>query len=333
MEQQSEPLTWQLLLKRCIEIPAERDLLAEAVGVNSITLQRWASRVSRPRHENMLALLHAMKPERSADFLRLAITDFPNLLGKSQVTEPVALSLSSEFYASVLYALSLTPLPMYRQTVQRLILQQAVKQFDPHYQGISINLVCCMPPRVGRTRVRSLREVSGKGTWPWAHDLEQKTMFLGAESLVGHMLTQSRPLVINSRQEITFFPANWTQHECSVAAFPILWQARVAGGLLVSSALEGFFTAERVSLLEHYSYLAALIFKPEEFYQLSDIDLGMMPSEDAQIPYFRDFHQRISQKFADALLTENRITLQEARELVWQDLEDELLRIIPQNTD
>ncbi len=248
------------------------------------------------------------------------------MLQENPLLEQVQQELPAEFYERVLSALALTPLPMCRQTVQDIIFRQILEQFDPDRRGLSVSLVCCVLPRQGG-KVRSLREVGGLGTPPWKPDLAQKTMFLGAESLVGHIIDGSRPGVINSRDEMTFFPANWTAYEQSAAAFPLSRAANMAGGLLISSAQEQFFTPSRVSLLERYAHLASLIFESGEFYKAEEIDLRMMPSEEKQAPYFRNFNQRVSQKFAEAVATHGQITLQEARLLAWQDIEGELLQV------
>ena len=325
MEKRPEPSTWQEYLGRMIEETQMKEHLAEATHVRTITLQRWATGISKPRDDNMRTLLKILPIEHYVPFLRLISIDFPDLSVEGPELEQVRHDLPAEFYARVLSALALTPLPMARQTVQDLLFRQALEQLDPDRRGLSISLVCCVPPRAGN-KVRSLREVGGLGTPPWPPDLAQKTMFLGAESLVGHIISRSRYGVINSRDELTFFPANWTEKEQSVAAFCIARYTRVAGALLVSSAREHFFTPSRVALLEHYSHLAALIFEPWEFYDLSALDLKMMPSETIQAPYFHDFNQRVSRQFADAIAEHRQITLQEARQLIWQDLEEELLQ-------
>lgn len=329
MEKRHEPSTWQEYLGQLIEETQTRERMAEAVHVRPITLQRWASGVSKPRDENMRTLLKILPAEHSIAFLRLVTVDFPDLPLEDQAFEQVHPDLPSEFYSRVLSALALTPLPMARQTVQDLIFRQVLDQLDPDRQGMSVSLVCCVLPRHGE-KVRSLREIGGLGTPPWPSDLTQKTMFLGAESLVGHVISTMRYNVINSRDEPTFLPANWTEHERSVAAFPISRFARVAGGLLISSARENFFTEPRIHLLERYAHLAALIFEPGEFYDMSALDLRMMPREKIQAPYFRDFNQRVSRKFAEAIAERQQITLQEARQRTWQDLEDELLQVFLQ---
>lgn len=326
MEKDHEPSTWQEFLGQLIDNTQERERIAEAAHVRTITLQRWASGSSRPRDENMRTLLRVLPSENQVAFAQLVAVDFPGLLQENSLLDQAQQEVPAEFYARVLSALALTPAPMCRQTVQDLIFRQILEQFDPDRRGMSVSLVCCVPSRHGG-KVRSLREVGGMGTPPWKPDLAQKTMFLGAESLVGHVIGTARPDFINSKHEITFLPANWTSFEESVAAFPLCRMANVAGGLLVSSKQEQFFTPARVSLLERYAHLTALIFEPAEFYKLEDIDLRIMPAEEKQAPYFRDFNQRVSQKFAEAIAAHSQITLQEARLLAWQDIEAELLQV------
>jgi transcriptional regulator with XRE-family HTH domain len=321
-----EPATWQEYLRLLIEDTQTRERIAEAAHVRPITLQRWAGGVSRPRDENIRLLLRVLPVEHYAAFLRLAAVDFPDLLLEDQAIEQVQQELPPEFYARVLSALALTPLPVARQTVQELIFRQVLGQLDPDRQGLSVSLVSCVPPPHGE-KVRSLREVGGLGTPPWPSDLTQRTMFLGAESLVGHVISHMRSEKINSRDEFTFLLANWTTHERSVAAFPISRFARVAGGLLVSSSREYFFTESRMRLLERYAHLAALIFEQEEFYDVNALDLRIMPPEEVQRPYFHDFNRRVSRKFAEAIAERRQITLQEARQRTWQDLENELLQV------
>jgi hypothetical protein len=326
MEKRQEASTWQEFLGQIIEDVTTRERIAEAAHMRSITLQRWASGFSKPREENMRTLLKVLPSDSYALFSRLVAVDFPDLLLEDPTIEQAHQELPSEFYARVLSALALTPAPMCRQTVQDLIFRQVLEQLDPERRGLSVSLVCCVLPRAGG-QVRSLREVGGVGTLPWPSDLAQRTMFLGAESLVGHIMSTAHYGVINSRNETTFLPANWTEHEQSVAAFPISRCTRVAGCLLVSSAREHFFTSNRISLLERYAHLAALIFEPGEFYDFRAIDLRMMPSERIQLPYFRDFNQRVSRKLAEAITEHRQLGLQEAHQLIWQDLEAELLQV------
>lgn len=246
-----EPSTWQELLGRLISSSPERDRLAAAVRVRSITLQRWAEGSSRPRNENVRMLLKMLPRSVYPLFLRLLLLDFPELAQEELPEEHFPQVLPAEFYRRAMSNLALTPQPMYRQSMQDLILQQILEHLDPDRHGLSIALAVCVPPRLGN-KVRSLREIGGLATPPWPHNLPEKPLFLGAESLVGYAISKACSCVVNSSSEITFFPVHWTEHERSAAAFPIFRQGRVAGGLIVSSVQEFFFTAPRLAVIEDY---------------------------------------------------------------------------------
>lgn len=321
-----EATTWRELLGQLIADPQERSRLALAARVRPTTLQRWVEGINRPHTENLLMLLHNLAPETYMLFLRLLLVDFPTLRGERLPEKHVMQMIPGEFYARALSNLALTPQPLCRQSMQDLILQQILVHLDSERHGLLVSLAVCVPPRDGQ-KVRSLCERDGMGTSPWPRDLSEKLCFLGSESLAGYTVKQMRPLVINSRDEITILPAHWTDHERSVAAFPILRHARIAGGLLVSSARDFFFTPAHLAIIEEYSYLISSIFDDEEFFDPTQIELMMMPRYALQLPYFVGYARRVSQKFADASALGQRTILQRARELVSQDLEDVLLRV------
>jgi GAF domain-containing protein len=257
--------------------------------------------------------------------MRLLLRSFPELLQDMLPQERLCQTIPSEFYARALSNLARTPQPMYRLSMQDLLLQQQLEQLDPDRRGLAVGIVVCIPPRTGG-KVRSLRELGGLGTPPWPANLTARPLFLGAESLVGYAVQHLRPFVVNSKEEMTFLPARWTEFERSMAAFPILLRARVVGGLLVSSAQEFFFTETRLSILEGYAHLASCLFEQEEAFDPADIDLQIMPSTAQQRPYFQDCNQRVSQKFAELISEKRQVTVQEVRQLIWQEIEERLLQ-------
>lgn len=327
MEKQQD-LTWRDLLGRMITNVRERRRLAEAASVNVATLRRWVKESTMPREEHLEHLLAALPAEIYPTFLRLASLEFPGLSQTNghRREEPAPPEVPSEFYRRILEAFTLTPWPIYHQAVQDLVFQQLMELLDPERHGLAISIIRCMPPNASG-RVLSLREIGGMGTHPWKRDLEQKMFFFGAESLVGLAVGRCSSCVVNSRNELTFYPAHWTEYENSAAALPILRHARVAGGLVASSAREGFFTSGPVAILEYYADLASLLFEPEDFYASESIQLRIMPLYHRQTPLFRDFNQRVSRKFTEALGEGRQLTLYEARLAVWQDLETELLAL------
>jgi len=263
MSSLQEPATWQEFLGQLIADHKQRERLAEAIRVRPVTLQRWAEGVSRPREENIRALLKKLPAETYPLFMRLLLRSFPELLQDELPEERLDHKIPSEFYARALSNQALTPQPMNRLAMQDLLFQQQLEHLDPDRQGLAVSIAVCVPPRFSR-KVRSLREIGGLATPPWPPNLAKRPRFLGAESLVGHAVRHMRPFVINSKEEMTVFPANWTEFERSTAAFPILLRARIIGGLIVSSAQEFFFTDPRLSIIEAYSHLASCIFEMEE---------------------------------------------------------------------
>lgn len=330
MSNLQEASTWQEFLGQLIENPQEKQRIAAAVRVRPITLQRWAEGVSRPRDENISMLLKVLPAGSYLFFMRLLIADFPHLVQEELPVERFLMHIPSEFYARALNVLTFTPYPLCRQAIQDLILQQCLEHLDPERRGLFISVVTCVPPRRGRI-VRSLREIDGLGTPPWSRTPAEKTIFLGAESLVGYAVGEMAQCVVNTRDEVTIFPVRWTEHERSAAAFPIMRHGKIAGALVVASAQECFFTKVHIAVLEAYSYLASLMFEPEEFFDAQEIALETMPAYELQAPYFVGYNRRISEKFAEAHSQGTPITLREARQFVWQDLEEVLLQAFWEN--
>jgi len=327
MDGHREPATWQEFLGQLIASTQERARLATAIRVRPITLQRWAEGISRPRDTHIRALVKNLPSGVYTLFMHLLVIDFPELLQETLPEVHFAQKLPPEFYARALRNLALTPQPLYRQSMQDLLLQQALQHLDPDRQGLAITLAVCTLPRAG-CKVRSLHEIAGLATPPWPYNVVENLLFLGAESLVGYAITHVRATVINDREELTLFPAHWTEHERSAAAFPILRHAQIAGGLIVASAQEYFFTPPRLALLEAYAHLAACLFEPADFFASEEIALRIMPVSTLQRPYFAGYTRRVLQKFAEANAKgEQQVTLPRVRQLVWQDLEDVLLHV------
>jgi hypothetical protein len=156
--------------------------------------------------------------------------------------------------------------------------------------------------------------------------LRQHTIFLGAESLCGLAVMRSRLVVVHDRQgSHELIPAHWVTHEQSAAAYPLLHQAQVAGCLLLSGAHPYQLTETHLAVMQSYANLLALAFSPTDFFDLQDVELLPMPPYATQAPYFEHFQQRVTQKLTQAAMTAHPITLHEAQEQVWQEIEAELL--------
>jgi hypothetical protein len=318
---------WQDLLKVIIRNPQERQRMAREMHMNPLTLSRWAGNESQPRSENIRLLLKAVPREYVEAFLPLLIESFPEIEYDLSADREVPAHPLPEFYARVLNAYAHTPPALLPQSLFDLILQQALAQLDPNRQGMAISIVSCVNPRDGEI-VRSLREIGGIGTPPWKRDLGQSTIFLGIESLAGAAVHSARIVAVKSREEkFSLSAVHWVQFEQSAIAAPIARHTDIAGCLVVSSAHPAHFTPEDEALVERYAHLMSLGFEAEQFYPSSHIQLRMMPPYEDQVPYFQKFHARVQQKFAEGMRNQQEVTLHKAQALVWQEIEEELLRL------
>jgi hypothetical protein len=99
-------------------------------------------------------------------------------------------------------------------------------------------------------------------------------------------------------------------------------QTRIAGSLLIASNQPDAFSETHHKLIERYAHLMALAFEPHAFFDLKDIFLHTIPAYFQQRSHFQQFRQR-------TLQTAQRrgLTLKEAQERVWQEIEEELIQL------
>jgi transcriptional regulator with GAF, ATPase, and Fis domain len=115
---------------------------------------------------------------------------------------------------------------------------------------------------------------------------------------------------------------HWGEHEQSVLAYPLMFQTRVAGSLLIACAQPDAFSEVHHKLIECYAHLMALAFEPDAFFDLKNIALRIMPPSSRQEPFFSQFRQRVFQTARCQCLT-----LSKAQERVWQEIEEELIQL------
>jgi transcriptional regulator with XRE-family HTH domain len=317
-----QPATWRELLRSSIENSQERQRVASELGVNPMTLMRWANGESVPRSENLRRLLSALPQHRDhlIELIEQEFEDFAAVM-RDEGRQGELTVIPSEFYERVLHTCASTPQSLLFPLLWDLILQQALEQLDPRRQGMAITVATCMPLSTDQ-KVRSLRERIGRGTPPWRRDLEQVVIFLGVESLAGYVISSLHFEVNqNLRDEHSRFPGYRGPWEESAAAVPIMSMGKVAGSLLVSSTQRDYFLSTRCKLIESYAELIALAFAPEDFYEPQQISLGILPAYEVQRPYLSEFRKRVL-----AVMQQHSMRIFEAEQLVWQQIEAELLQ-------
>jgi len=327
MEDEHDSQTWQELLRQLTENPKERKRIASLANVQQITLSRWSKGTSMPNVEKMRSLLKAIPQPSFHTFMQLISVDFPTLFlehteSQSMPSEP-ALELPLEFCMYVLKAYATTLPHLCPQVLQDLVLQHMINHFDPDRPELSIRVLQCLWHQA-ENKVRSLQVVQGIARSPWSRNLDQRTILFGAESLAGMAVMRCRLTGASKRaQDSLLNPLNWVEHEQNALAYPLMRHARIAGCLLITSTHPDAFGSAHRKLIEQYAHLMALAFGPDAFFDLKDIALCVMPPYYRQEPLFSQFHQRALQK-----AQRQSLTMSEAQECVWQEIEEELIQMV-----
>src|SRR5690242_793275 len=118
-----EPRTWRELLELVTSDPMERLRIAETVGVNPVTLIRWATYKSNPRTDNLRLLLNAL-PQYRQQLAQLLAVEYPHILNDVSHSVAIEEQVPSAFYARVLNAYTTSPPLLRASSVSILILQQ-----------------------------------------------------------------------------------------------------------------------------------------------------------------------------------------------------------------
>ena len=156
-------LSWRELLKDIISNLAERERIATEIGVNPVTLLRWASGETKPRPQNLRQLVTALPQQYCDQFLALLGQDGLLLEPPQEDDSPPELPLS--LVNEVLGTRANSPDILRYWAITRQVLQHALRQLDPGSVGMAITLVHCMPPTPDG-KIHSLRESVGLGSAP-----------------------------------------------------------------------------------------------------------------------------------------------------------------------
>lgn len=319
------PQPWRDQLRQRVADPRERERLAHALTVNAITLHRWAKGTSNPRPEKLQRLLEILSLKGNDQLLRIFNEGSSHYLPlQDEIMTTKEIIIPADFYAHILLQSRTTHKDIFFTTLCGFILSQAITQFDLHHKGIAIIVAKCMPP--SRGKVRSLRETIGSGTSPWGSDLHQSFRLLGAESLVGNAISGDGAMTNADLSDPSSRAAGYRdQWEASAAATPIMRAGEIAGALLVSSTQPDYFDEPLKDLLLQYAGLFATIFETNEFYPIQHLALSALSSYEKQRPLLDNFQGRVSKIMAERAASQHPVTLTQAENLAWQEIEAALL--------
>ena len=319
---EKEPENWRELLGWVTGDPAGMQRIVQELGVREITVRRWIRGESEPRPQNIRRLLSALPEyrERLLEFFSAELEEFSEISLDDSHQE-----IPSKFYTQIFQMRGSIGQTQRYWSIANAIISQALSQMDPENLGLAITVVKCMVSRDPQKKILSLRESVGQATSPWPGNLEQKAMFLGAESLAGYVVSTCHGSEVqNYKEDEDALPGHQFQLEQSAAAYPILYAGRIAGCLLVSSIEPYYFLPPvRLNLVADYAHLMALAFAPEEFIDPARIELRLMPPHSEQKPYFDTFRKRLTE--ARIKLYEQKLDI-DAEQYVWEQIESELLK-------
>ena len=316
-------LSWQDVLQTIIKMPGERQRLSTILGVTPVTISRWAHNETTPQRSQLLRLAKAVQPQHREAFMTALEMAYPDI--QSPLKEAPVEQIPSSFFAELLSVRTTTTEALRFWRISEMVLKEALTLLDPNELGMAISVVQCMPPVDGK--IRSLRETAGKGTLPWAADLENLALFLGMESLAGYSVETRHIANVEDLSKDKLVPAYQTEFEVSAAAHPIWLGGLIAGCLLASSTQIGYFSQQRLALLATFSDLISLAFSKNEFYHPNMVALRVLPTLEKQRPILTTFRQRVSKTLIEALQHRRHIRNADAERQVWQEIEEQLLSL------
>ncbi|MGH2509798.1 MAG: hypothetical protein ACRDHZ_20660 [Ktedonobacteraceae bacterium] len=258
--------SWQHILGSVCTSLQKKQEIAQAVGFVSVrTIDRWISGQSNPQKVEMIRKLSQAIPETA--MLEALQHEFPDAFQLPRQSAIPALSIERinlpvEFYRRVLHAYSHVPLPSRRWTIFNLLSNQILPQLDTERMGLMMIYVRCI------AKVITFEE--GAGTMYWTtRQVQEMTC---TDSWLVQAVIASHPLFIQSCTASCVSPSlclvkqNLIQ---SMGFFPLYRSGNVAGGLLLCSTQEDFFTPVRQTLIEEYSCLFSLALSDNDFFPVT----------------------------------------------------------------
>ncbi|GCE23736.1 GAF domain-containing protein [Dictyobacter kobayashii] len=267
---------WRTFLETVIADPTERQRIARTLGINQISLTRWAAGTSNPRLKHLYALLDAL-PNQRERLIEMIAEEFPEFRTEVAIIEEMPQEIPAVFYAKILEAYNQLTTNLRATTIRALVLQQMLSHLDAQQNGMVIFANQCTQPSCPGQKVRSLRILDGRGNPPW-HAIDNNVRFFGLESQIGYAVQVKRPLVIHKQNiKNLWYPIHYDKLAESVVAYPLIRANQVAGCLTLISPKPQHFSETHMSLIHNYADLFMLSFEAADFYDFDQVALGIMP--------------------------------------------------------
>lgn len=292
--------------------------IARAIGVSDNTVYRWLNGAAEPRHSHLMRLLEVL-PQYGPHLHQSG--EPQTYAGRAAHNQPGRWDVQKEIYRRVMELAATTVDDASRRWhIIETIFEYALLHLDPDRQGMALTYARLMPPRADGT-IHSLYEAEMRGQAPWPFALDFKA-YLGSTTLAGAAAMLQRVRTWSIKDD-TRTPVGLDENERSSCAAPVMRGGRLAGVLIVSSALEDFVRNPAVPrTVGDYAHLLAAGLMDGDFYPTSLIRLVPMPELDWQ----RD---KIARSYLNRVVEYARkqcLSFAEAEQKVLQDLEEEFER-------
>lgn len=256
--------SWREILGSVCENQQKKQEIAEQVGFVTVrTIDRWISGQSSPQKSETIKKLAVTSEEMFEALER----EFPEVFQFSKQPAIVVerISLPSEFYRRIIHAYAHVPRSSRRWTIFHLVSNQMLPQLDPERAGLMMVYAHCAG---SGPNVLTFEEGAGNTFWTTRQMQDTRN----AEQWLVQVVAACRPFFVQSCSISHLFPPSSFLHSNliqSMGFFPLYRSGVAAGGLLLCSTQEDFFTPLRQALIEEYSCLFALALNDGDFEQLA----------------------------------------------------------------
>jgi len=279
------------------------DAALETTGISESTVRRWISGESRPRRANLKTLLRQLPDEERQILWPHATALWPDLETDEPSSEPVMepiTAIPSPFYSRVLKALRESPPSLRYRSICQLVLHQALLHFDPARDGMQGTVVHC----IFDEKQHLVQYLYERFTLGWNPIPANQRFLQGAESIAGETVSSA---------SVVITPTS--------IAVPILRAGHIGGALRFSAPKPlPSFNAEMAALMWDYADLVALALDLQDFYDVAQIKLLVMPPPDRQEPLLATLQAR-----KITFIREQRISAAQAEQCALQQIADELV--------
>ncbi|GHP00893.1 hypothetical protein KSF_109400 [Reticulibacter mediterranei] len=330
---------WKVILREVFEKkPSERQRIATEVNTSIRSLYRWTLPKSQGGSDpanpaSIRALATAVPPEYQKAMKRELQSAFPHAFTPVELLN-LDKTVPDDFIWRIYKTKTDSASTTRRWSVSSLVLKQIIEHLDPDRLGMAAIVGRCLRHPDSSKVEWLFLQAEGQGSHHWINSQLLHHVFAGRESWVGLSIVRGHPLIlqsVNLSSPLDPEPMQTTRYFCdadkikSMAAFPLIRSRCCAGGLLVVSAQEYFFSPTRQQLLEKYVLLLADAFVEQDFFPFDAMQLQIAPAPEQQRVVLKPFQEQVAHFLQTGMTVGVMIPYSQAEETVLSHIQKLLL--------